>query len=74
MDIPKLYDLAAIYGPLNTENVRKLISNVFESDNRYLTDISQSIDTMITLLKKSFNAALKVTEMTNGDLVLSRTQ
>jgi hypothetical protein len=29
---------------------------------------------MITLLKKSFNAALRVTEMTNGDLVLSRTQ
>ena len=36
IDIPKLYDIAAVYGALNAENVRKLISNVFESDNRYL--------------------------------------
>jgi len=37
---------------------------------RFVADYKESVDTIITLLKKSFNAALKVTEMVNGDAVL----
>jgi len=58
-----------VYGPQNVEVVKKLISNVFENDMRFLQDFKDSVDLIITLLKKCFNAALKVTEMTNGDSV-----
>lgn len=72
LDIPKLYDIAAIYGPLSPEQVKKLFLSVFESDNRYLSDFSASIDMMISLLKKGFAAALRVTEMINGDSIQKR--
>jgi hypothetical protein len=58
-----------VYGPQNVEVVKKLISNVFENDMRFLQDFKDSVDLIITLLKKCFNAALKVTEMNNGDSV-----
>lgn len=41
---------------------------------RFVADYKESVDTIMTLLKKSFNAALKVTEMVNGDAVLQRSQ
>ena len=72
LDIPKLYDIAAIYGPLSPDQVKKLFLSVFESDNRYLSDFSASIDMMISLLKKGFAAALRVTEMINGDSIQKR--
>lgn len=72
-DIAKLYDLAAVYGPSNPQAVTKLISNVFENDLRYVQEFKDSVDTIITCLKKCFNAALKVTEMTCGDSILNRT-
>lgn len=71
-DMPKLYDIAAIYGPQNPEPVRQLIGKVFENDMRFVADYKESVDAIMTLLKKSFNAALKVTEMVNGDSVLHR--
>ena len=71
-DIAKLYDLAAVYGPSNPQAVTKLISNVFENDLRYVQEFKDSVDTIITCLKKCFNAALKVTEMTCGDSILNR--
>ena len=73
-DVAKLYDIAAVYGPKNPEAVRKLIANIFENDLRFVQDFKESVDTIITLLKKCFNAALKATEMSNGDAVLNRTQ
>lgn len=74
VDIAKLYDIASIYGTQNREQVRQLIANVFENDMRFLQDFKDSVDTIITLLKKCFNAALRVTEMVNGDAVLTRSQ
>lgn len=38
---------------------------------RFLGEFKESVDMIITLLKKCFNAALKVTEMTNGDTILN---
>jgi hypothetical protein len=73
-DMAKLYDIAGIYGPQNPEAVSKLISNVFENDMRFIADYKESVDAIMTLLKKSFNAAFKVTEMVKGDAVLNRTQ
>ena len=73
IDIPKLYDIAAIYGPMSPEQVRKLFLKVFESDNRYLQDFSISVDMMITLLKKGFSSAVHVNDMINGDSLLKRT-
>lgn len=68
----KLYDIAAIYGPQNPEAVRLLIAKVFENDMRFIADYKESVDAIMTLLKKSFNAALKVSEMVKGDAVLHR--
>jgi hypothetical protein len=73
-DMAKLYDIAAVYGPQNPTQVRQLISNVFENDMRFLGEFKESVDMIITLLKKCFNSALKVTEMTNGDTILNLTQ
>lgn len=74
LDMAKLYDIAAVYGPSNSAQVRQLTANVFENDMRFLAEYKESVDMMITLLKKCFNAALKVTEMINGDTVLQHTQ
>jgi len=73
-DMAKLYDISAIYGPENPQAVRLMIGKVFENDMRMVADYKESVDSIMTLLKKSFNAALKVTEMVNGDAVLNRSQ
>lgn len=73
-DIAKLFDIAAVYGPQNPKQVKLLISNVFDNDLRFLQDFKESVDMIITLLKKCFNAALKVTEMINGDAVMERSR
>lgn len=72
IDVAKLYDIAAVYGPVNPEVVKKLITNIFENDMRYLSEFGQSADMMTALLKKSFSASLRVTEMVNGDPLLER--
>lgn len=51
-----------------------MIGNVFENDLRYLQEFKESVDMIITLLKKCFNAALKVSEMINGDVVMERSR
>jgi hypothetical protein len=70
----KLYDIAAVYGLFNPSQVRLLIANVFENDMRFLAEYKESVDMMITLLKKCFNSSLKITEMVNGDTVLQHSQ
>ena len=36
IDIAKLYDIAAVYGPKNPTAVKLFIANVFENDLRFL--------------------------------------
>ena len=74
IDMAKLYDIAAVYGLFNPSQVRLLIANVFENDMRFLAEYKESVDMMITLLKKCFNSSLKITEMVNGDTVLQHSQ
>ena len=71
-DIAKLYDIAAIYGPDNKDSVRALINNVFENDNRFFSDFKESVDMMINHLKRCFTAALRVSEMSRGELVIDK--
>ena len=73
-DIAKLYDIAAIYGPDNKDSVRALIANVFDNDNRFFADFKESIDMMISHLKRCFTAALRVSEMSRGELVIDKSQ
>ena len=56
----KLMDIAAIYSQSNEETVKKLISNVFENDKRYIQDFKESVDLMLTFFKKAFKESLKV--------------
>jgi hypothetical protein len=53
--MPKMFDLAAIYGLSNPSVVKKLISNVFENEKRYIQDFKESIDMARTLLRTLFN-------------------
>lgn len=57
-DLPKLFDLAAMYGNSNALVVRTLIGNVFENDKRYITDFKTTVDTLITCFKGLFRASL----------------
>ena len=72
--MPKLYDICAIYGQSNAETVKEVVAKVFDNDRRYVQDFKESIDTVITVLKKLFNSSLKVNDMINGDAVLQRTR
>ena len=53
-DMPKLVDLAAIYGKSNSQIVASIISNVFENDKRYVVDFKEGIEMLINLIKKTF--------------------
>ena len=68
----KMYDLAAIYGQSNPDTVKKIISNTFTNDIRHIQDFKESVDSIITLLKKGFNSSLRVTEMVAGNSLLDR--
>ena len=35
-DLPKLFDISAIFGESNPQVVKTLVSNVFENDKRYI--------------------------------------
>ena len=70
-DMPKLYDIVAIYGQSNPVTVKTLVSNVCSNDKRFINDFGESIATIITLLKKSFTTSLKVSDMIRGDGVVS---
>ena len=62
-DIAKIYDIIAVYGQSNPETVKSIVENVFENDKRYVTDFKDGVDTIISMLKKSFSASLKVPDM-----------
>jgi hypothetical protein len=61
--MPKLFDIAAIYGMSNPKVVKLLISNVFENEKRYVKDFKDSVDLARILLKTLFNKSRLVTEM-----------
>lgn len=62
-DIAKLYDIIAVYGRSNRELVKSIVESVFENDKRYVQDFKDGVDTIITMLKKSFSSSLKVSDM-----------
>lgn len=73
-DMAKLYDLAAVYGQSNPETVKSIIANVFENDTRYVQDFKDSVDFIITSLRKSFSSAVKVSSMVSGDAVFKKSR
>ena len=73
-DITKLYDIIAIYGHSNESIVQSIVTNVFENDKRFLADFKQGVDTIVTMLKKSFSACLRVSDMIDGQDVVERSR
>ena len=59
-DMAKLIDLAAIYGKSNREVTMQIISNVYENDQRYLTDFKETFDLLINVLKNTFGKAFEI--------------
>ena len=62
-DIAKIYDIVAVYGKSNPVLVKSIVESVFENDKRYVQDFKDGVDTIISMLKKSFSASLKVSDM-----------
>jgi len=57
--------LIAIYGASNKDLVKSIVESVFENDKRYVQDFKDGVDTIINMLKRSFNSSLKVSDMIN---------
>lgn len=73
-DIAKMYDLIAVYGQSNRDLVKSILESVFENDKRYVQDFKDGVDTIITMLKRNFSSALKVSDIMVNAGVLSRTR
>ena len=69
-----MYDIIAIYGHSNQIIVNSIVSNVFENDKRFHNDFRQGVDTIVTMLKKSFSACLRVSDMIEGQDVVDRSR
>ena len=70
-DIAKMYDLIAVYGQSNRDLVKSILESVFENDKRYVQDFKDGVDTIITMLKRNFSSALKVSDiMVNAGVIL----
>ena len=69
-DMPKLIDLAAIYGKSNKDTVTKLIGNVFESEKRFVEDFKESVSLLIGVMKTKFKEySQKVRPMIAGEYI-----
>ena len=62
-----MLDLAAIYGRDNSDTVRTIITNVLESDARFVQDFKDAFDMMLTVLKRAFIDARRADQMIQGD-------
>jgi hypothetical protein len=69
-DLPKLFDLAAIYGSSNQSLVSSLMQNVFDSEPRYQSDFKEAFDMLLNVLKRIFKDALRTDQMIRGDALL----
>ena len=69
-DIPKLLDIAAIYGQSNSTQVQALIQNVLESQPKYQNDFKDAFDMMLNIFKRTFKDALRCDQMISGDSIL----
>ena len=67
--MPKLVDLAAIYGKSNSQIVASIISNVFENDKRYVVDFKEGIEMLINLIKKTFKEYHRIQTIIKGEYV-----
>ena len=47
---------------------------MFDNDKRFLQDFKQGVDTLVNMLKKSFSACLRVSDMIKGEDVIDRTR
>ena len=72
-DMPKLVDLAAIYGKSNSQIVASIISNVFENDKRYVVDFKEGIEMLINLIKKTFKEYHRIQTIIKGEYVKDMT-
>jgi hypothetical protein len=70
----KLIDLAAVYGHSNTATVHKIINNLFENDKRYVQDFKESVDLLVTLIKKTFKEFQKIQSMIKGEYIREMSQ
>lgn len=59
-DIPKIFDLCAIYGSTNASKVRTMIFNVFKIQSEYYNDFKDFLD---EILIKQIPDALKILNM-----------
>uniref|UniRef100_A0A7S2WWT8 CUE domain-containing protein n=1 Tax=Chloropicon primus TaxID=1764295 RepID=A0A7S2WWT8_9CHLO len=68
VDIPKLFDLCAIYGPSNSRLVQELVKNMFTVQPRYRSDLASCLQTVVLNMTQVIQTVL-ASEEDFGDLM-----
>ena len=74
LDVAKLFDLAAIYGNSNPQEIKTLIETIFETDLRFEQDFKEAFDMMINIFKRIFKDAVRLDEMIRGEAIIQKGQ
>lgn len=67
IDMAKLLDLASVFGKSNPSIVQAIIDNLFEADKRFVQDFKESVDLMVTQVKKTFKEYATIQAMIKGE-------
>jgi hypothetical protein len=70
----KLLDLAAVYGKSNPAIVQSMIDNLFAADKRFVQDFKESVDLMVTQVKKAFKEYATIQAMIKGEHIKEMTK
>lgn len=70
----KLIDIAAVYGKSNPMIVQQIINNLFECDKRFVQDFKESVDLIVTHVKKTFKEYVTIQAMIKGEHIKEMTR
>lgn len=74
LDMAKLLDLASVYGKSNPAIVQSMIDNLFAADKRFVQDFKESVDLMVTQVKKAFKEYATIQAMIKGEHIKEMTK
>jgi hypothetical protein len=66
-DMPKLLDMASVYGKSNPEALRTILTNVFDNDQRYIEDFKDMVGQLVSFNKRALTMADKIIKALEGD-------
>ena len=54
--------------------MRQIIENVFESDPRFMSELKEAFDMMLSAFKRIFKDALRTDQMITGDTIVDKSR